>query len=43
MLDNVGEEFLSLFSGYRGMNNDIITGAPVDRGCHLVPVSELKS
>ena len=43
MLDKVGEELPGLLSGYRGMDNDIISWLPVSGSCHLVPVSELKS
>jgi hypothetical protein len=43
VLNEVGEELPGFLSGYSGMDNDIIAWPPVNRGCHLVPVGELKS
>jgi len=43
MLNEVGEELPGLIRGHGGMDNDIVAWLPVGWGCHLVPVSELKS
>jgi hypothetical protein len=43
VLNKVGEELPSFLSRHTGMDNDIVARPPVRRGCHLVPISELKS
>jgi hypothetical protein len=43
VLNKVGEKLPSFLSRHSGMDNDIVAWIPVRRGCHLVPVSELKS
>jgi hypothetical protein len=42
VLNKVGEELPSFLSRHSGMDNDIVARPPVRRGCHLVPISELK-
>jgi hypothetical protein len=43
VLNKVGEELPGFLGGYRGMDNDIIALLPVNGGCHLVSIGELKS
>jgi hypothetical protein len=43
VLNNVVKALLSFLSRHAGMDNDIVARPPVRRGCHFVPISELKS